>query len=90
MGDGVPGDHEGGRGRGLHRLTLPPLGKLNHSHGAAPRLFMQYVDANGTIGNDDVPGRTARWCVRSSSGEADYLRRPKPAASRYEFPAAQR
>jgi ectoine hydroxylase-related dioxygenase (phytanoyl-CoA dioxygenase family) len=79
-GDGIPAILKAGEAVAFTGLTLH-RSKLNHSDAPRRAFFMQYVDANGTIGNDNVPvvDRPMTYVV---SGEADYFRRPKPAASR--------
>ncbi len=53
-GDGVPAILKAGEAVAFTGLTLH-RSKLNHSDKPRRTFFMQYVDANETIGNDDLP-----------------------------------
>ena len=75
-GDGIPLILKAGEGVAFTGLTLH-RSKLNLTDAPRRAFFMQYVDANGTVGNDNVPvvDKPMTYVV---SGEADYFRRPKP------------
>jgi hypothetical protein len=77
-GDGVPAILKAGEAVAFTGLTLH-RSKLNHTDQPRRAFFMQYVDANGTIGNDNVPV-VDKPMVYVVSGEADYFRRPARGA----------
>jgi ectoine hydroxylase-related dioxygenase (phytanoyl-CoA dioxygenase family) len=74
-GDGIPAILKAGEAVAFTGLTLH-RSKLNHSDKARRAFFMQYVDANGTSGDNNVP-IVDKPMVYVVSGEADYFRRSK-------------
>jgi len=77
-GDGIPAILKAGEGVAFTGLTLH-RSKLNHSDKPRRAFFMQYVDANGTHGNENAP-IVDRPMVYVVSGEADYSQRVTLAA----------
>lgn len=72
-GDGVPAILKAGEGVAFTGLTLH-RSKLNHTDKPRRAFFMQYVDANGTCGEERTPivDKPLSYVVR---GQADYTKR---------------
>lgn len=77
VGDGIPAVMKAGEGIAFTGLTLH-RSKLNHSDKARRAFFLQYVDANGTCGEERTPivDKMLSYVVR---GQADYNKRPVKA-----------
>jgi len=73
-GDGIPAIMKAGEGVAFTGLTLH-RSKLNHTDKPRRAFFLQYVDANGTYGDDNLP-IVDRPMVYVVTGEADFNQRP--------------